>query len=215
MTPGRSDDMTLLAQAVALSLALAAGHGGYDKQRVERFGVGRDRWTIRWTELGFVHYVGQSYWERDEKVRISRNGQRMLTLRAGDVSGYYIAAKRVWFPVGFPVIAVRGHSANGHGEETRFYGIRHRRLYLMGGITVGENGGPIFRDLDGDGRMEWIFDDYTWYGYYGDPPRWLLVYRLSRAGRLVFWKKLPNRTRKHLPRVLGDYRLRWPDGDYE
>ena len=34
-------------------------------------------------------------------------------------------------------------------------------------------------------------------------PRYRLVYRLSRSGRLQFWKRLPNPGRRHLPDTAG------------
>ena len=77
-----------------------------------------------------------------------------------------------------------------------------RRIVEIGSVG-GEAGGPILRDLDGDGKPEWIFDDYDWYTYYGTHPKHFLVYKEASDGTLKIWKRLPNKKRQRLPSALG------------
>jgi hypothetical protein len=114
------------------------------------------------------------------------------------MGGSLIAADRVWFPTNFPVFAVRAHTGCSHGQWTRFYAVRGNRLSLMGEIES-EVGGPVFRDLDGDGRPEWIFDDYCFFDW-ELKPRVFPVYRVANR-RLVLAGSLPNPSRKELPRL--------------
>lgn len=58
-----------------------------------------------------------------------------------------------------------------------------------------QNGGTIFRDYDGDGRPEWVFDDYNWATYREDGPESFLIYTERKDGTLKLWKRLPNKKR--------------------
>ncbi len=162
-----------------------------------RFRVGHDRWDFR-------HWLGTdgSYIE-GTCLEILKNGKRVRRIRGGELSRCVVAVRRIRTPAPFPVIAVRGHSSAGHGQATEYLGIRRGRLIAMGRDPGGECGGPVFHDLDGDRRPEWVFDDYDWYTYYGNGPRYLVVYRLTSSARLKVWKRLPNHGRRFLPDTTG------------
>ena len=102
----------------------------------------------------------------------------------------------------YPVIVLQLLPQVGHPVATCLFTIRHGELIEM--KTIGAmNGGPIFRDYDGDGKMEWVFDDYDWYDYYNEGPKYLLVYKELENGKLKLWKRLPNKHRRHLPNNIG------------
>jgi hypothetical protein len=62
----------------------------------------------------------------------------------------------------------------------------------------GENGGPYFRDYDGDGQPEWVFDNFDWYEHNIEGPTGFQVYKQVPSGKLRIWKHLPNPKRRHL-----------------
>jgi hypothetical protein len=160
------------------------------------FRIGPDRWTCqKWLTDGSV--IGDQY------LKVLKNGKRYATLAHDDPAGCIIAVRRMTAPTHYAVLVVRCHSACGHGQNTVFYGIRRGRLWRMGTAPHGECGGPLFRDMDGDGRPEWVFDDDDWYTYYGRGPQHFVVYKLDRSGRLRRWKRLANRDRRALPDTVG------------
>jgi hypothetical protein len=161
----------------------------------ERFRLGPDLWAIEQREA-----PDWADFTRDATIR--KNGRAVEHISGEDLGGHVILARRVHFPTPYVVIAVRGHSACGHGQVTRFYSIRKGRLARMGIDIEHECGGPVFRDFDGDGTCEWVFDDDDWYTYYGRGPRYFLVYKPTRAGGLKLWRRLPNRRRERLPDPL-------------
>jgi len=59
----------------------------------------------------------------------------------------------------------------------------------------GQRGGPVFKDQNHDGRTEWIFDDFCYYGRnpYVGPEDQLVdyeAYKETRDGKLKFWKRI-------------------------
>lgn len=169
----------------------------------ETYRIRGDRWTIQLGRL--VDPSEGSGAGVPQYVEIRRNGRRQVLVPAEKLGGTLAAVRRMWFPVGFPVFAVRVHTGASHGQLTRFYGLTNRHLTWLGDIE-GECGGPIFRDFDHDGRKEWIFDDYDYIGYYGKGPRYYLIYKTRKSGQLYLWRRLLAPGRAHLPyvRVRGD-----------
>jgi hypothetical protein len=85
-----------------------------------------------------------------------------------------------------------------------FYVVRHRRLVGPLLRIEHEVGGPIFKDMDGEGRPEMIFDNYDWYTFYHKPPTKLRVYKVSKNRRITIWKTIPNTEHKNL-KFLSPY----------
>lgn len=152
-----------------------------------------------------THWIAGRKWEIEKipdlvagdnhVIEVRRDGKLKLKIDCDELRGTLIGAARAWYPVGYPVITVSGHTGCSHGQTTRFYAISRGELHQMFEIE-GEVGGPIFRDLDGDGKNEWIFDNYDF--WQANPPTQYLVYRQS-GFRVSFWKKLPNPKRVELP----------------
>jgi len=151
-----------------------------------------------------THWIAGNKWEIERipdlsygdmhVIEIRRNGVVKLKLSCDELGGSLIQAARAWYPVGFPVFVVSGHTGCSHGEETRFYAVKGGALHEMFRM-VGEGGGPIFRDFDGDGKYEWIFDNLV--HLMREPPAFH-VYR-QVGHKVTLWKKLPNRSRTNLP----------------
>jgi hypothetical protein len=158
--------------------------------------IASETWQIRYRRyLDSPKYVGQ-FSEPDEEIRVLKNGKRVF-----DVSlDGYLTIIRASTPAPFPVFILKRHSTMGHGEITWMFGIRSEIFFQMGKFAKGEIGGPIYRDLDRDGKLEWIFDDYDWYTYAWSPPKWVYAYKLKSDGRLRFWKKLKANLKESLPR---------------
>lgn len=107
-------------------------------------------------------------------------------------------------PGGSKFIVTIGHSWAGNGKYTKFYRLgANGKVKLILDLDI-QNGGPVFRDMDGDGRVEWIFDSRDYYDdsqqEYG---RNLLVYKPSKSGELLLWKQIPNRNKIKLPWLMG------------
>lgn len=150
-----------------------------------------------------THWIGGQKWEIERipdfshgglHVEIRRNGVIKLKLNNYDLAGDLIQGARAWYPVGYPIFVVSGHSGCSHGEETRFYAVKAGELHEMFRM-YGEGGGPIFRDLDGDGKHEWIFDNLVHLMI--DPPAFHVYRQVGHKVKL--WKKLPNPKRINLP----------------
>lgn len=154
--------------------------------------IGGDRWT-----LGMVDdkRVSNTY------AFVLKNGKRILKR---DAYGGRACVLRCWFPTPWPVIAVGWSAGAGHGQGIEFYALQNGELRLLVSVS-GECGGPIFRDFDGDGVMEWVFDDFEWYAHFDDPPMHFLVYRLNESGTLDLWRTYPNPDREILPTPFYDW----------
>lgn len=135
-------------------------------------------------------------------VKFLRNGHVVLTQTASDLGGASLEFGKAEFMSPFPLIILRSEPECGNPGPAHLYGIRRGKLMHVVEVD-GECGGPILHDYDGDGRLEWVFDDYNWYRYYGKEPKYLLVYKMASDGKLRLWKRLPNRQRRHLPFRLG------------
>lgn len=138
----------------------------------------------------------------EEYVKIFKNEQLVRKYRAEELSGVTLEFGKAAFTPRFPLLILRGEPAAGHPGPINLFSIREGKLVAMGKVE-GEAGGPIFRDYDGDGKKEWVFDDYNWYVYYGARPRYFVVYKEQSDGTLKKWKKLPNKDRRRLPGNLG------------
>jgi hypothetical protein len=132
---------------------------------------------------------------------LRKNGSVVLVL---DGDGADIAVGRCWFPAPWPVFFFARHSGAGHGQWVQYWAIHDDEPELLVSLE-GENGGPIFRDFDGDGVMEWVFDDFEWYAQLDDPPMHFLVYKVRGPAGLQLCKTLPNPDRTVLPTPQFDW----------
>jgi hypothetical protein len=171
--------------------AKPANSDTYELRSSETILIGHDKWT-------FEVCMPSMGWEL---LRCFRNGQFVQSIDSKDLGkddcGQYFQVRLMHFPTRFPVVGVRVHSGAGHGQVTRYYAVRHGQMFNMGEIEA-ECGGPVFRDLDGDGKPEWVFDDFD--PRYGrDRPDYYDIYKESADGKLVFWKYLPYDRPQPLP----------------
>ncbi len=109
-----------------------------------------------------------------------------------------------------PYIVYRKYTYAGSGAWTTIFRMRRgghlQEIFKEDWFdsAFGSNrdlGGPVFRDLDGDGREEWIWDSFS--SYEGQPPKWLVAFKPDGQGVLQVWKKYPNREKVFLPRLAG------------
>jgi hypothetical protein len=148
--------------------------------------------------------------DRRASVRFVKDGMLVRHVnRDGELSVSTMYSRRIWPPGGLVVFCVRGNSGAGHYEMSQFYCIKDGQLVFMLNFDAGEWGGPVFRDFDGDGVFEWVFDNFNWYEQYhseiqpeGKPDRFL-VYKLQDDGTLRLWRELPNPDHVWLPRHEG------------
>ncbi|KAG8526080.1 uncharacterized protein KY384_000072 [Bacidia gigantensis] len=131
--------------------------------------VGNDQWRIEiWKageELGVEDYIN-----------FYRNGHLVRQVNAETLGGTTLGFGEAKFATRFPVLVIQVEPTCGTPTITQIYTIRRRKLIDMGQIGA-LNGGPIFHDYDGDGKPEWVFDDYDWYTYYGKAPKHFLIYK--------------------------------------
>ena len=139
----------------------------------------------------------------DYYLKFYRNRHLIETVSAADMGGHTLEFGKIRFATDFPVIAVLGGGLCSPDVTTRFYILQQGRVVLMAAVGA-YAGGPIFRDYDGDGKPEWVFDDYTYSKYRDDGPKYLLVYKQLSSGELKLWKTLPNKRRRHLPSLLDE-----------
>ena len=163
--------------------------------------VGKDHWTIWFRPARMMKdpEIGPTY-QRYQQVQVRKNRRVLLSFPddADDDAGM-LSAQRAWYPFPFPTFVIRAHSWAGHGEESNYYAIVKGGLVLMLKNSIGENGGPVFRDVDGDGKPEFIIDDYSYYEHWDKPQLHLLMYKLGRDSRLHLWKKVNRRGHWPLP----------------
>ena len=152
--------------------------------------LGRDTWKIKSFNYGNPGL--------DNTLFVCRNGR--IVKRT--CSGCLLGGEFLKWPFYAPLVVLSSHSQAGHGLTSWFYVIRNRRLVGPLLRIEHEVGGPIFKDLDGDGRPEMIFDNYDWYTFYHKPPTKLRVYKVSKDYKIRFWKELPNRSGKPLKFLL-------------
>ena len=111
--------------------------------------------------------------------------------------------KFIWWPYKAPLFVYCLHSACGHGQNNWFYVIRNSKL-VGPLIRVGsEVGGPIYRDVDHDGRPELVFDNYDYYRGDRSPDKFR-VYKVSPGYRIRLWKTWPNPKHILVDRVLPE-----------
>ena len=132
--------------------------------------------------------------DEPRSVRIFHDGKRVLT-KTGE---YLYDAVFIEWPYSGRLLAVSEHSWAGHGMDTHFYradreGLNDLRLDLPDEVN-----GPVFRDLDGDGRKEVVFDNNDWYVFYGKLPTKLRAFKYD-GKRLRLWREFPNRKKERLP----------------
>lgn len=138
----------------------------------------------------------------EEYVKFFKNDRLMRSAKAEELHGISLEFGKATFAYRFPMIVIRAEPAMGHPGPVNLFSIQNGKLVTMGRVD-GEAGGPIFRDYDGDGKKEWVFDDYNWYVYYGKHPKHFVVYKEQADGTLKQWKRLPNKKRQRLPPNLG------------
>jgi hypothetical protein len=155
--------------------------------------IGEDIWRLE------VWRQRPSY---EDMLKFYRNGQIVQTVQSKELGkiygGQFFTVRLMHFPTLYPVIAARVRSGAGHGQVTRFYAVRNGQLINLGEVE-GECGGPVFRDYDGDGKREWVFDDYDYYDYHDQGPDFYKVYKETADSKLVLWKELPDKQHRGLP----------------
>lgn len=171
---------------VLLTVALCATPIGVDFiDKSESYSIGGSEWTVeRWSRP-----------DSSDEVIVKRGGKTKLLVTANDFGGDLINVGRAWYPVGYPVIVVSGHTGCSHGQGTRFYAVHDGDMKEMLRID-GEVGGPIFRDFDDDGQNEWVFDNWNYWD--ANPSTKFLIYKQTGA-RVKFWKSVPNPNNVSLP----------------
>ena len=155
---------------------------------------GRNQWRIEIWETG----EGLSV---EDYVKFYRNGHIVRQTNAETLGGMTLGFGKVKFATRFPVLVLQVEPGCGTPTVTQLYTFRGGKLINMAEVGA-LNGGPLFRDYDGDGKPEWVFDDYDWYTYYGKPPKHFLIYKEQANGKLKLWKRLPNKKGTRLPSNL-------------
>jgi hypothetical protein len=165
----------------------------YSAATTLHFREGRNRWVVRY-ENGSDYERVRFFCNR----RLVRTVNRLFQSAFGTFTKKTTAALKFRFPIVF--VAQGGFSAVGTWR--RYYCLRHGKVKLM--LEMGEwNGGPIFRDYDGDGKPEWVIDDYDFNGSQNDWGDHLYLYKLQPNYTLRLWKTVPNRSRRHLTDPSG------------
>jgi hypothetical protein len=162
-----------------------------------------------------TRWIGGSKWElevipskepyADISLEIRRNGVVKQKLGQEDFFNENVQVGRGWYPVGYPVFIISDHTGVSHGQLARFYAVIGARVEKMFEI-YGEYGGPVFRDLDGDGKFECVFDNFECPAVMRDPPAFL-VYK-QHGHTVKFWTKLPNPQGVYLPTPAVRYHRR-------
>jgi len=150
---------------------------------------------FRWQVVNVRHDQGQGGYG----TVIFKNGKRITSWNGG---GDYDSVFLDW-PFGSKLLAMSQHSGAGHGMDTIFYVCRRGVLKRLSLGIDGEPGGPVYRDLDRDGRPEMIFDNWDHYKAMDGPsPTALEVYKVASDLTISHWKTLPNPKHKRLPNRL-------------
>ena len=158
---------------------------------------GRDTWRVEtWRIQGDL--------QCGEYAAFYRDGHLIRKVYASKMGGSLLAVSKASFQTRFPIISVTMSFLQPIPITTEIYTLRRGHLIKIGKVG-GENGGPIFRDYDGDGKLEWVFDDYNGHKYHEEGPEHLLVYKELKNGKLELWKILPNPERQSLPDHLGRF----------
>jgi hypothetical protein len=187
-------------------LALAFAHAAFDPHTVARCTIEGDRWTVRHMEaFSEFREEGGAFLGRDKDrdyLEVRRNG-RLVLERRFEYSTFN--AKFIKWPFNGALLAVVFHSGCGHGQWSWFYVVHNHRLHGPMMRVECEVGGPIFKDLDGDGRPEMIFDNWDYYKFewkHNGPDKYR-VYKVTKKYRIRFWKTIPNHRHVRLPDRLG------------
>lgn len=144
-------------------------------------------------------------------VEIRADGKRVFSTEELDEPsrigiGFLSGADRI------PYIVFREYASAGSGAWTKIFtmkaGGRLTQIFEEENYdnvfhTARDLGGPVFRDLDGDGREEWIWDDFSSYDNLEGAPRNLIAFKLNSTGVLKVWRVFPNRNNIWLPRLTG------------
>lgn len=164
-------------------------------ESTEEIQDGNDLWRVEiwWPKRGL---------EVGEFARFYKNGTLIRTVNAHELDGDGLQFGKAGFKTRYPLIVLAALPGMGHVRDSALFAIRNGVLVKMMQID-GMHAGPVFRDYDGDGRPEWVFDDYNWYRYREEGPMKYLVYKEQKDGTLKLWKRLPNRKRLRLPDRLG------------
>lgn len=178
----------MVGLVVALSQELSFLEHRRSMAKLETHWISGHRWEIE-------QIPDLSFLTDDHAIEIRRGGVVKLKLTGNDLGGTPIQVARGWYPVGYPVFVVSGHTGMSHGERTVFYAVKDGELHKMFDFK-GEGGGPVFRDIDGDGKNEWVFDNVE---HFRSDPLAFLVYR-QNGTKVTLWKKLPNPKEVQLPR---------------
>lgn len=154
----------------------------------ESYLIGRDRWAIG---------VSDDRGNDNRYAFITKDGKTVLERSAEKMQGSEMKAARAWCSAPWPIFVVSCHTGGSHGQTTEYYAVRGGRADLVLSI-YGEVGGPIFRDFDGDGVLEWVFSA-AYDNYLHLESQNFLVYRLGASRTYELWKTLPNPKHETLP----------------
>lgn len=133
-----------------------------------------------------VTIVRESDWFTHQ-LRLERNGRRVLTKTVDNLLGAVV----LQWPYRGRLLAVSSHTSTGHGMKTFLFRLDRRGVVNLKLTLENEIGGPIYRDVNGDGRPEILFDNYDWYTTPpGKPPTAHLAYQYD-GHRLTHLKTLP------------------------
>lgn len=160
-----------------------------------RYTAAGEEWRFVVTWMPDVEYA-------QNELSVYRSGHLVRRLRAEQLGGLGLEVKRIRLRSGNSIVGVFSYPGAGHATAKHFFTVRDHHLVYMGQVG-GENGGPVLQDEDGDGRPEWVFDNYRWYEHYTDGPTQYLIFKETKEGKLWLWKRLPNRKRRQLPDRFG------------
>jgi hypothetical protein len=181
--------MGLMMALFVLLLAVAVPYSN-STETLARHTVDGDRWAA---QNVYTFIDGQRMYDSD-RFELRNNGRLVFS----EEQGPYAKAEFLSWPFRAHLFVYSTHSGVGHGQSSRFYVIRDHKLFGPVLYKFGEPGGPIFKDLDRDGRPEMIFDNYNYHEFYSEGPTKYLAYKVSRDYRFTFWKELPNPRRRHV-----------------
>jgi hypothetical protein len=151
--------------------------------------INGDRWTAVTRERGEKE-------DLERYLTFTKNGRFAYRINGPDIFMWNLEAYRAWWPTPWPVFVVACTQPAGHGACQIYLAIQDGELKQVLEIEESQ-GGPIFRDLDGDGVMEWIFDNREYYER--NVPDKFQVYKVNAKGTLDLWQEWPNPKGERVP----------------
>lgn len=132
-----------------------------------------------------------------EKVLILYRGNRVIWT---DTWGGQTDVRRLWWPYSDDAFEIKEASYAGSWNHSQIYRVNGDEVIgPLIDLPKDTPGGPIFRDMDGDGRAEMLYDNYDWYVHHEIGPDKFMVFKVTRDLRIKLWKTLPNPKHTRLP----------------